>query len=105
MTKIVASAIKFYPKDSEYPVVVCGKRHCNCIEWMWKHQADYDKKTMVQGFVTEDHVFLDRYEAAEHAWANKQMLPESDTFQKMKRDTLTYGGIAHSFPLFSEDLW
>mgnify|MGYP003480315464 CR=1 FL=1 len=48
MSKLVASAIKFYPKDSEYPVIVCGKRHCDCLEWMFKHRVEYDKQIHIQ---------------------------------------------------------
>ena len=105
MEIIVASAIKFYPKDSEYPQVVCGKRHCNCSEWMQKHHIEYDKTTQEQGFLTSNSTFLDRYEAAELAWNNRQMLPSSDTYQKMKRDTLKNDTCNHAYPLFSEDLW
>ena len=105
MEKIIAAAIMFYPKDSEYPQIICGKRHCNCYEWMWKHHIDYDRPTQKQGFLTDKGTFLDRYEAAELAWSNQQMLPTSDTFQKMKRDTLENNTCNHAYLLFSEDLW
>ena len=105
MELIIASAIKFYPKDSEYPQVVCGKRHCNCYEWMQKHHIEYDKTTQEQGFLTDNLTFLDRYEAAELAWNNRQMLPSSDTYQKMKRDILKNDIRNRAYPLFSEDLW
>jgi hypothetical protein len=103
--KIVASAIKFYPKDSEYPQIVCGKRHCDCYEWMQKHNVEYDKPTQEQGFLTDKFIFIDRYEAAELAWNNRQMLPSSDTYQKIKRDILKHDICNHAYPLFSEDLW
>ena len=63
MPKLIAAAIKFYPKDSEYPQIVCAKRHCDCFEWMFKHQVEYDKITHVQGFLTNTNQFVDRYEA------------------------------------------
>lgn len=91
MPKIVAAAIKFYPADSEYPQVVCGKRHWNCLEWMFKHNIDYDKVTHVQGFLTNTDQFVDRYEAMNLAldWGQ---ISEADGYQSGQQ-------------LFSEDLW
>ena len=68
MPKIIAAAIQYTPIGSEYPNIVCGKRHCDCFEWMFKHRINYDKKTCVQGFLTntnhisdnEDNGFLDK---------------------------------------------
>jgi hypothetical protein len=89
MPKLIAAAIKFYPKDSEYPQIVCGKRHCDCLEWMSKHQVEYDKTTHRQGFLTEHNQFVDRYEAMYLA-PGQLINPEN---YKPGR------------PLFSEDLW
>lgn len=106
MPRLVASAIKFYPTDSdEYPVVVCGKRHCNCFELMYNHQLNYDKQTHVQGFLTSRNQFVDRYEAAEMAFKSGQMLQASDTFQRMKKDFDENGRLTRAYQLFSEDLW
>ncbi len=91
MPKLIAAAIKFYPKDSEYPQIVCGKRHCNCLEWMFTHKIDYDKQTHVQGFITEDNQFVDRYEAMDIALEEEQLL-----------DPYIYKA---GRPLYSEDLW
>ena len=89
MPKLIAAAIKFYPKDSEYPQIVCGKRHCDCLEWMFKHQVEYDKQTQEQGFLTEHNQFVDRYSAM--YLAHDQLL-NPDDYKPGK-------------PLFSEDLW
>ena len=89
MPKLVAAAIKFYPKDSEYPQIVCGKRHCDCFEWMFNHGVEYDKTTHVQGFLTECDNFVDRYEAM--YLAHNQLLNPED-YKPGK-------------PLYSEDLW
>ena len=106
MPRLVASAIKFYPIDSEeYPVVVCGKRHCNCFELMYNHQLNYNKQTHVQGFLTDENRFVDRYEAAEIAWYANQVLKESDTYQKMWEDYVKNGELTRAYQLFSEDLW
>ena len=106
MPKLVASAIKFYPIDSEYPQIVCGKRHCDCFEWMFKHQVEYDKKTHEQGFLTDTNEFVDRYEATKIAWHNHQILTNSDTYEKIMRDMQrTCECLTKAYPLFSEDLW
>ena len=91
MAKLVAAAIKFYPKDSEYPMIVCGKRHCDCLEWMFKHKVEYDKQTHIQGFLTENNQFVDRYEAMDIALEEEQLL-----------DPYIYKA---GRTLFSEDLW
>ena len=91
MPKLVAAAIKFYPIDSEYPQIVCGKRHCDCLEWMFKHKAEYDKRTHVQGFLTEDNQFVDRYEAMNIAVDEEQLL-DPEIYKPGQ-------------PLFSEDVW
>ena len=91
MPKLVAAAIKFYPKDSEYPQIVCGKRHCDCFEWMFKHQIEYDKNTHEQGFLTNTNQFVDRYEAMNMAL---------DWGQVSVKD-----GYESGQELYSEDLW
>ena len=105
MEKIVASAIKFLPKDGEYPVIVTERRHCNCFEVIWNSKIDYDKKTCEQGFMTSRNRFVDRYKAAEIAWYANQVLKESDTYQKMWKDYVNNGELTKAYTLFSEDLW
>ena len=91
MPKLIAATIKFYPKDSEYPQIVCGKRHCDCFEWMFKHQVEYDKITHEQGFLTNTNQFVDRYEAMNLAldWGQ---VSEEDGYKSGQQ-------------LYSEDLW
>ncbi len=89
MPKIVAAAIQYTPIGSEYPNIVCGKRHCDCFEWMFKHQVNYDKETCVQGFLTNTNQFVDRYSAM--YLAHDQLL-NPDDYKPGK-------------PLFSEDVW
>ena len=105
MEKIVASAIKFHPKDSDFPMIAVGRRHCNCLEWMFKHHVEYDKRTHIQGFMTDRSRFVDRYEAAEIAWRARQVLEESDVYQKMYDDYWDNGELTKAYQLFSEDLW
>lgn len=91
MPKLIAAAIRFYPKDSEYPQIVCGKRHCDCFEWMFKHQVEYDKNTQEQGFLTSTNQFVDRYEAMNIALDWGQVSAE-DSHESCQQ-------------LYSEDLW
>ena len=95
MPKLIAAAIQFYPKDSKYPQIVCAKRHCDCFEWMFKHQVEYDKKTHVQGFLADENQFVDRYEAFNIAKAANQLLPEA--IEEYADKTVVQ--------LFSEDVW
>lgn len=64
MKTIIEAAIKHLPTNN----VVTGRRHCNCFEKMWRLFPDLnineEKKNLVQGFVTSDNEFVDRYEAA-----------------------------------------
>ena len=101
MAKIIAAAIKFKPKDSDYYQIMCGKRHCNVLELMHKHGLDYHKVGAVQGFLTEEDQFLDRYEAAEMAFRSGQLSQETELWKKMNKDKDSF--FAHQ--LFSEDLW
>ena len=105
MEKICASAIKFFPKDSNWPVIVMGHRHCNCLEWMYNHKVEYEKTSHIQGFVTSENRFVDRYEAAQIAWRERQVLEESDVYQKMYEDYRENGELTKAYTLFSEDLW
>ena len=56
---------------------------------------EYDKQAAVQGFLTDNDTFVDRYEAFEIACAAGQLLPEAKEEYKDKIIT----------QLFSEDVW
>lgn len=86
---LVASAIKFYQIGNEYPTIMCGKRHCDVFEKMYKLGIKYDKNTHIQGFWTNDNRFVDRKEAIAIAWKANQI----------NDDKLKCG------ELFSEDVW
>lgn len=87
---IIASAIKFYIReDSEYPIIWTGHRHSDIFEDMYYHGIQYVKPTAIQGFITDDNRFLDRFEAREHAISCGQLYPEETPFDA----------------LYSEDLW
>lgn len=84
---IIASAIKFYSKNSEYPIIMTGHRHPNIFNKMAEMGIQYNKDTCVQGFMTDDFHFLNRYEAKKYAIECGQIM-------ETKYDEL-----------FSEDLW
>ena len=60
---IIASAIKFIPHFRDYPVIICGKRHADCLEEAFDMGYEWDKEELIQGFLTDDNRFLDRYDA------------------------------------------
>ena len=83
---IICSAVKFTKDDKEF--IIMGRRHHNCFETAYdagvrRPWAD------VQGFVTDKFEFLDRYEAAKHAFINFQIKDEDMPTRE----------------LYSEDLW
>ena len=87
---IVASAIKFYIRDdNRYPIIWTGHRHSEILKDMFYSGIHYVKPTAIQGFITDDNRFLDRYEAREHAIDCGQLYPEEVPFSA----------------LYSEDLW
>lgn len=93
--KVISAAIKFYIKGDIYPTIMCDRRHCNVLEKMYNMHIEYDKQTAIQGFLTDNNTFVDRYEAFEIARAADQLLPEAQEEYKDKIIT----------PLFSEDVW
>ena len=69
-------------------VVVCGRRHCNCISTI-NHLTGKKLSQLqpyVQGFLTSHDRFVDRKEAAKIAYSAGQIYEEIDE-------------------LFSEDVW
>ena len=85
--KIISAAIKFCMIDEpNYYHILTGHRHCDVFELMFNLGIKYDRETHIQGFLTDDNRFLDRYDAAHVAYENGQT----------KELCL---------PLFSEDMW
>ena len=67
--KFLCSAIKFTPKNGSQ-MIVYGKRHCNCLEQMYKMGIDRDKSKDIQGFIVLIdglETFVDRYDGAQIA--------------------------------------
>ena len=88
---IVRSAIKFYLASDykhENPIVMTGLRHADIFEQMFKMHIIYDKPSAVQGFMTDDDKFIDRYEAVYVARAANQVSIDFNETQ-----------------LYSEDIW
>ena len=74
MQQIISSAIRFKEtSDSLFWRIICGKRHCDCYETMYKHKFIHDRNSEIQGFLTNDFKFVDRYEAARIAYDAKQI--------------------------------
>ena len=97
--KIVAAAIKFYQDGYEYPTIMCGRRHSDVFQQMFSLGIKYDKKTHIQGFLTNDNQFVDRYAAFDIALEAEQIIPSALECYMETRPTLK------GIPLFSEDVW
>ena len=86
LERIKCSAIKAVTVHG-YPKIVCGRRHADIFEYMFKHQIEYDKALSIQGFLTSGDRFVDRFEAALIAFDARQIDDPNIT------------------ELFSEDIW
>ena len=67
--RFISSAIKFTPIDGS-PMIVYGKRHCNCLEQMYKMKINRNKSKDIQGFIVlidGMETFVDRYDGAQLA--------------------------------------
>ncbi len=96
MEKLVCSAIKFQMIGDEYFQIMCGKRHPNVFEKMFKLGIQYDKTTHIQGFLTSEDRFVDRFEAIDIA-KNANQLSE-EVIERLNRSK-------YSQQLYSEDVW
>ena len=90
MPKLISSAIKFKPKNCEYFQIACGKRHYDILEMIYNLYGDYEKTTVVQGFLTDEDQFVDRYDAYYIALMNHQVKANDEFYRT---------------PLYSEDIW
>ena len=90
MEKIEKAAIKFYETKYNCWIIFTGQRHADILWNMFNMDCNYDKKSAVQGFLTNKDRFVNRYEAKEIAIAANQLIvPEEETYAE----------------LFSEDVW
>lgn len=85
MERIKCSAIKAYVND--YHSIFCGFRHADILEYMFNHKIEYDKTKTIQGFLTTEDRFVDRYEGALIAFDANQINDPNITC------------------LYSEDIW
>ena len=85
--RIKQSAIKFKFNNSDSWGIITGSRHSDIFEIMFKHGVQYDRDSAVQGFITQEDRFVDRYEAALIAFDALQITDPSIT------------------QLYSEDIW
>ena len=90
MEKLEAAAIKFYDLKLNHWFIMIAKRHADVFHKMYSYNIVYDKKTAIQGFITNYGRFVDRYEAKQIAVAANQLIvPAEETYAE----------------LFSEDVW
>lgn len=86
---ITHSAVLFYPVGSNNPILITGKRHSDCYNTAHKLGIDHDKNLDIQGFLTDNYIFLDRYEAKHEARKCRQLIHDDEGSRE----------------LFSEDIW
>lgn len=84
---IVASALKFYLEDQDYPMIITGLRHADCYEKLHDMKIDYERESVEEGFFSENNQFLDRIKAKKLALHWGQV--EDDGYAA----------------LYSEDIW
>ena len=79
-TRILCAAIHFddgekyqhQPKNIESGYVICGRRHHNILSVLFELGVNYNKKDMIQGFITSDDIFLNREDSAMVAFSAGQ---------------------------------
>lgn len=99
---IVCAAIKLINEelygvklDKPEELIVCGHRHCNCLEVISQLGARWTGRKKIQGFINHKGEFLDRKEALAHALECGQL---SATHRWHQEDH-------HINELYSEDLY
>ena len=86
---IVKSAILFYTLANPYdPMIISGERHPDCYEKLFQMRLPYHKSSVIEGFLTEKHAFLDRFDAKFEAMRCRQL----DEYGENRA-------------LYSEDIW
>ena len=86
--KFLSSAIKLIPKNGSQ-MIVYGKRHCDCLEQIYKMRIDRDELKDIQGFIVLIdglETFVDRNVGAQIA---------KDLGYKLEYENC----------LYSEDIW
>ena len=70
------------PKNISSGYVICGRRHHNCFTSMQifkeLNKFDWDKKQVIQGFLTNEDRFVDRIEGAKIAFECGQIKDEKE---------------------------
>ena len=90
---IIASAIRFFFDDDahkEFPVIMTGKRHADIFEKMLQMGIKYQKESQIQGFITDNFRFLDRFDGLKEAKTCNQIFSKESICGNQ---------------LFSEDIW
>ena len=92
--KIVIAAIQFSLDDKL--ITMTGTRHVDIREEMYRRNFIVDPGSTIEGFLTNEHLFVNRVEAYKIAVAANQLNEEGIKFHE------DYPSINE---LFSEDVW
>ena len=71
------SAIIVFPTGEESPIIISGESHNHCYEKI--RQYDIICSGMIEGYLNEKYVFLDRYDAKYEAMKCNQIKFMSDS--------------------------
>jgi hypothetical protein len=74
------------PKNLNRGLVVCGRRHHNCIFTYYKLTGKTTGKNHFQGFMTNEDRFVDRKEALQIATKADQLIGEAEFSQLYSED-------------------
>ena len=100
--RFISSAIKFTPIDG-CPMIVYGKRHCNCLEQMYKMKINRDKSKDIQGFIIlidGMETFVDRYDGAQmHGLRTQHLSRGVPRIPRPQVAPLNYAGLQVLVPL------
>lgn len=84
---IVLSAVRIYFDENVF-CTFCGKRHPDCYELIYKMNINPYEYSIVEGFITDDDIFLNRHDAKNYAISHNQLKSDSQYLE-----------------LYSEDIW
>lgn len=83
---IICPAVKIYPKDSDYPIIVTGINYENIYKKIKEMNIDYDVPSLVSGFFNDKDYFLDRFAAKYEARVCNQLIYDTNDRALYEKD-------------------
>ena len=98
---IICAALRIHiPDENTQPIIVCGYRHSDCYETLYKLNPKLSKEARKQGLITEGFLstgnrFIDRYVAYSEAINCGQLSAANREYKHNNHEDM----------LYSEDLY